>query len=438
MANNKRIFSLPVIVAFIALIFPLLATQVNDDNTPNLTGMVISNEKPVLSRASWFSRQYQDDRDAYNDDHWAFKESMVRLNNQFYYDAFNQIRLKGFVSGKDDYVFSENYIFSAFGDDLMPEEKVSALLEKAKVVQDTLIKKGIDLLLVFAPGKGVACKEFIEDKYVHPVKTTNHALFLRHSSRLQLNVLDLYSYFEKLKPYSPYPLFPRFGHHWSYYAEYLAVDTIIGHIERLHGVDMPGIFANAIDVVDTARSRDADVLKGMNLWKNPEQRMKLAYPEIMFEADENKNTTSVLTIGDSYWYGPVYMGVPQHCFASGKFWYYYNKVVPNVKGQKVGVWELDLKHEIESNEVIMVLYSDGNLPGFGNGFIEDAYELYTSPKTYYARASRTKMLNVYVKQIRESPALLKRAIAKSEDLNITLDSAVQLDASRMAGMQINE
>lgn len=331
-------------------------------------------------------------------------------------------------------MFSEGYIFSAFGDDLIAEEKVIDLLQKAKVVQDTLKKKGIDLLLVYAPGKGAYCKEFVQDKYVHAIKNTNHNLFASNSKKLNLNYLDLYSYFENLKSKTPYPLFPKFGHHWSYYGACLASDTIIKHIEKLHGKDLPNIVWSQVDVVDTSRSRDADVLKSMNLLNSPNQNMKLAYPQIAFENDSLKNSTRVLTISDSYWYDQVYMGVPQQCFAGGQFWYYYNKVIPSpIPGEKVEVWQLDLKQEIESNQVIMLLYSDGNLPKFGNNFIYDAYELYTSPKTYYARNEKNKQIQTYAKQIREAPLLLKKATSKSIDLQIPLDSAIRLDAMKMAG-----
>ena len=331
-------------------------------------------------------------------------------------------------------MFSENYIFSAFGDDLISEEKITDLLQKAKVVQDTLKKKGIDLLLVYAPGKGAYCKELVQDKYVHPIKNTNHNLFASNSKKLNVNHLDLYSYFETLKPSALYPLFPKFGHHWSYYGACLASDTIIKHIEKLHGKDLPNILWNQIDVVDSSRSRDADVLKSMNLLTSPKQNMKLAYPQIGFENDSLKNTTRVLTISDSYWYDQVYMGVPQQCFAGGQFWYYYNKVIPSpIPGEKIEVWQLDLKQEIESNRVIMLLYSDGNLPKFGNNFIYDAYELYTSPKTYYARNEKNKQIQTYAKQIREAPLLLKKATTKSNDLQIPLDSAIRLDAMKMAG-----
>ena len=438
MAVKSKIVSKFCWIAFIGLAFPMVLGWIKGDIQPNLTGQVISTEKPVFSTDDWFMGTYQKERDDYNNDHWVFKEPMVRLNNQFYYDAFNQIRVNSFVSGKEEYVFSESYIFSAFGDDLMEEKKVNSLLEKAKILQDSLKKKGIDLLLVYAPGKGAACKEFVEDKYVHEVKNTNHNQFVTHSKRLGLNYLDLFTVFENMKSTSPHPLFPRFGHHWSFYGECIAVDTIIGHIEKLHNCDMPDITWTKIDVVDTARSRDADVLKSMNLWKDPPQNMKLAYPEVQFEVDTAKNKTRVLTISDSYWYGPVYMGVPQNCFAGGQFWYYNNKVIPSPRpGEKVEVWELDLKQEIESNDVIMLLYSDGNLVNFGSTFIEKAYELYTSPQTYYKKNQEEKQIQTYAKQIREVPALLKKATKRSENSLIPLDSAIRLDAMKMAGLPVN-
>lgn len=444
MAAKTKTYSIHCLIAFFMLSLPLLAgflkyaNRVSPDdisyNKPNLTGLVISDEKPKFSWSSWFSGTYQSESDDYNSDHWAFKEITVRLNNQFYYQAFNQIRVNNFVSGKDDYVFSENYIFAAMGDDLMPEEKVVSLLEKAKVIQDTLKKKNIDLLLVYAPGKGSFCKEFIEDKYIHPVKNTNINLFVENGKKLGLNFLDLNAYFQSIKKTSPYPLFPKFGHHWSYYAECLAVDTIIKSIENLHNSIVPHISWQQIDVVDTARSRDADVLKSMNLYRNPPQNMKLAYPQILFEDGDYKNTTRVLTIGDSYWYGPLYMGIPKYCFANGQFWYYYNKIVPRPSDEIKEVWQLDLKTAIESNHVIMLVYSDGNLPAFGNTFIQDVYELYTSPKTYYERRNRETQIQTFAKQIREAPLLLKKATQKSNELQIPLDSAIRLEAGKMAGI----
>jgi hypothetical protein len=436
MAAATKIITGKIWIAFIALAFPMLYAYVKKDNKPNLTGIVISDKKPEFNSVNWFSGVYQKETDDYNNDHWSLKEITVRLNNQFYYKAFRQIRVNGFVLGKEDYIFSESYIFSAFGDDFIGEEKIRSQMQKAKVVQDSLKRHGVDLLFVFAPGKGQYCTEFVEDKYKHPVKNTNYNEFVKQCKSAGINYLDLCVYFNSLKPITKYPLFPKFGHHWSYYGEVLAVDTIINHIEVLHQKKLPEIGWQKIDVVDTARSRDADALKSMNLFKDPDQNMKLAYPEVLFESDSLKNTTRVLTVSDSYWYGPVYMGIGQNCFAGGQFWYYFNKVIPSPGGVKTEVWELNLKQELEqNNEVIMLLYSDGNLGAFGNNFIQDAYEMYTSPQTYWPRMEKNKIIQTYAKQIRNQPGLLKKATQRSSDLQIPLDSAIKLDAMKMAGMK---
>ncbi len=436
MAAKTKIITPKIWIAFFALAFPMLYSYVKKDDKPNLVGIVISDKKPEFNSENWLSGSYQKEMDDYNDDHWSLKEISVRLNNQFYYKAFRQIRVNGFVLGKEDYIFSESYIFSAFGDDFIGEQKIMSQMQKAKVVQDSLKRHGVDLLFVFAPGKGEYCSEFVEDKYKHPLKNTNHAEFVKQCKNNGVNYLDLYIYFNLLKPNTKYPLFPKFGHHWSYYGEVLASDTIIRHIEALHGKRMAEIAWEKIDVVDTARSRDADALKSMNLYTNPDQNMKLAYPEVLFEGDSTLNTMRVLTISDSYWYGPVYMGIGQNCFAGGQFWYYFNKVIPSPNGVKTEVWELNLKQELEqNNNVIMLLYSDGNLPSFGNSFIQDAYEMYTSPQTYWPRMEKNKTIQNYAKQIRNQPGLLKKSTQKSSDLQIPLDSAIKLDAMKMAGMK---
>src|SRR5688572_12190919 len=179
MAAKNKIINGSIWIAFLALAFPMLYAFIKEDNKPKLAGLVISDKKPELNSENWLSGAYQSEMDDYNNDHWALKEITVRLNNQFYYTAFNQIRVNGFVTGKDNYVFSEGFIFSAFGDDFIGEEKIKSRINKAKVIQDSLKRHGVDLLFVFAPGKGEYCKEFIEDKYVHPVKNTNHAEYVK-------------------------------------------------------------------------------------------------------------------------------------------------------------------------------------------------------------------------------------------------------------------
>jgi hypothetical protein len=432
---KQKLYTFPLIVAFVAISLPLLLGFVKKDVPPNLVGMVINNKKAELSFNSWFSGSYQLEAEDYNNDHWVFKELFVRLNNQFYYKLFNQIRVNSFVSGKSHYVFSEGAIQSYYGDDFCGKEKINEFLRKCKVVQDTLKKKNIDLILVYAPGKGIGASEFIDDKYKKPIGQTNISAFVNESKNRAVNYIDLVDYFHQIKDTSAFPLYARFAHHWTFYFDCLAAKKIIKYIEDLRKTDLPDVSWKTVEISDTARSRDNDVLKSMNLYKNPPQNQPLAYPDMEIENDSLKNTTRVLTLGDSYWYGIVYMGVPTYCFANGQFWYYYKKVIPNPNPEeKTEAWQLDLKQSIESNQVIMIIGSDPALPNFGWGFIDDAYELYTSPATYYARNEKNKQIQYYAKQIRESPLLLKKSTQKSRDLTISLDSAIKYDAIKMAGL----
>ncbi|MFZ9295662.1 MAG: alginate O-acetyltransferase AlgX-related protein [Bacteroidia bacterium] len=437
MATNKH--KGVVFVIWLAISLPLIYSYIrykkHDINQttayddPGLTGMVLQNNKPEFNFKDWFSGYYQSVLSSYWQDHWSLKGLMVRLNNQLFYEAFNTIRTKGFVSGLSQYIFSENYIFSAYGDDCISEARIAEQMRKAKSVQDSLKAHNIEMLTVFLPGKGMACKPFIPLKYKHAYKTTNHQVFNSQAQKLKLNVLDLYTWFDNINSKVPYPLFPKYGHHWSYYGECLAVDTIIRHLEQMIHADLPDFSFKTIELSDTARERDADVLRSMNLYRLPKQDVTLAYPQIQFENRPDKNIFPVLTIGDSYWYGPVYMGIQQYCFGGGSFWYYNNKIVPKPENASEA-WELDLKTELLQHKVVMLVYSDANLSDFGNGFIESAYTLFQNPKLFYQHASQQKQLKSAIQTIRQTPYLLKASTNLSESKHISLDSAIRIMAHR--------
>lgn len=405
---------------------PFIHTILKKENKPNLTGIVISDKKPELSKENWFSGYYQKQTDDFNNDHWAWKEWMVRWNNQLYYAFFNEMRVRGFVSIKDHYVISKSYILSAYGDDYIGADKIQEKCRQAKVLQDTLKKKGIDLIFVIVPGKGRFCEEKIPDKYKHPVLHTNYHTYIHYIKQYGIQYLDLQDWFlNTLKKKEKHLLFAKFAHHWTNYAECLAVDTLIKYLEKLRNKPLPHIVWDRVDISDTPRSRDADILKSMNLAINPPFNEKYSYPDYGFEIDSTLEKQKVLVIGDSYWYGPVYMGVSKYLFGDGQFWYYYNKVIPTPKpGEKVEVWQLNLKESIEQNKIILLVYSDGNLASFANNFIEEAYLLYTDPKKFQEYWQNKQQIQYYARQIRETPEYLKKATIYADDHKITLDSAI--------------
>jgi hypothetical protein len=158
----------------------------------------------------------------------------------------------------------------------------------------------------------------------------------------------------------------------------------------------------------------------------------LAYPEVGFSASPNARPVKVLGIGDSYYRFFTYLGVSHYSFADGEYWYYYNSIVPETK-EKKEVWEVDLKSKLEENEVVIVMYNAGNLFRLGDGFFDDAYLLYTNPKSYYAKVQKERPIKEQKKIIHNSPELLEEVTLKAKTLNISVDSAISLKANELLG-----
>ncbi len=435
MAKGKKTYSVHSVIALLAISLPLLVSFLKEENKPDLAGIVLAEEKPKLDLKNWLDASYQEGMEDYNNDRWAYKEVMVRLNNQFYYSAFNQLRVNQFVAGKENYVFAEASIDAYYGTDYIGEARVKECLRKCKVIQDSLQRKGITFLVAFAPGKAHGAPEFIEDKYKKPITNTNINSFSKESKRIGLNHIDFLEYYNSIKDTCKYPLYARFAHHWTTYFDGLASKKIISYVEQLRKEDLPDLKWDQVEISDTARGRDNDVLKSMNLYSSLEQNQKLGYPVFQIEGDSGKSKSRMLTIGDSYWYGIVFMSVPRYCFDNGQFWYYNKRVVPNPsETEKIESWQLDLKQSIESSKVVLIIASDPALPAFGWGFIENAYELYTNPNQYYKNLAITQQTKTNEKQIRETPLLLKKSTFNSKEKQISLDSAIKYDAMKMAGL----
>jgi len=380
-----------------------------------------------FSFASWFDGSFQKKYEENLKTYSNFGKKLTPLKNQIDYLLFNKINVNGFTFGKDHYIFSTGYIDAYLGRDYAGDKVITEKIRKAKVIQDTLKKKGIDVIYIFAPGKGTFCTEYLPSKYNRLSRhLTNYETYIAKSREYNINYIDFQSWFLKIKPLSKYPLFPQFGHHWSYYGECLAADSIIRYIEKIHNCSLPHLTWSNVEYPSEPKVRDGDIIKKANLMKEPVS-IPMAYPDLQYTAGKEAKPIKVLGIGDSYYRGFLYLGVMQNVFDNGEFWYYYNTVVPETNPVKE-VWEYDLKEKIEENKVILILNSDGNLPRMGSGFIEDAYLLYTNPKEYKKYYEKKRAISVQKKRIKQNPDLFGEAILLSVKLHIREDSALTLKA----------
>lgn len=392
---------------------------------------ITTTEAPEFNVLAWFNGTYQDKTEAYLKNDSRIGKELLPLKNQIDFDVFDKYNMEDYIKGKRNYLLSEGSIFSYLGKNYLGDSVITERSRKLKVVSDTLRNKGINLVVLLAPTKEYFEHDLIPDKYNRFKKQkNNYEYYLQKFNEYGILHIDLLPFFAALKTkYPNYPIFPQFGTHPSYFTECMIADTAIKFIERIRGVEMPHIAWNEIEYPSEPKVRDADAIAKARL-KDPPQSIPMAYPKIGYTGTAYARPVKTLGIGDSYYRSFAYLGVMQTAFGNGDFWYYNNTVVPETPDKKE-VWELDLKKEIEKNEVILIEYCSNNLNIFAGSFIEDAYELYTNPKAYYTRVQKEMPVKRNIKTIHQDTDLLDEAQADAKNKNITLDSAIKLKAIQM-------
>ena len=71
-----------------------------------------------------------------------------------------------------------------------------------------------------------------------------------------------------------------------------------------------------------------------------------------------------------------------------------------------------------------------NLKTLGDGFIDNAYELFSNPDKYYADKKQSDAINTYKKTIRNNKDMLAQLTNDAQQNGITLDSAIAVEAMK--------
>lgn len=389
MKGFKRLF-FGAIISMMALPAFQAAFHLIPERT--LRGAFIKEEFPELTKGSWFDGTYQDKFNNVLESSIGFHKTLVRINNEIDYRLFRKANAEGVIIGNNRNLYEYDYIRSLAGIDYMGRQYMEHKLSRFKFLQEHLKEtKDIDLILVLEPGKASFFPEDIPEKYLKNVKdSTNYLLIKALIKERQLNCLDLIQYFNSLKNNSPYPLFTKNGTHWSVYGAVLASDTLIGYIEDLRDIHMGPLHWDTVEFSRIPRDTDNDVETAMNLLLALPQQT-YAYPIIRYDTVNQYDKPLVLTVGDSYYWNIFNLRVPKYLFGNEAFWYFNHEIYPDFYVQAKYVKDVNIRYEVEKNEVVMIVLTERNHFNIDWRFIDMLYEAYV-PGEYidpvYSRISR--------------------------------------------------
>ena len=379
-----RIFkTLLLCLILLLLVLPALQRHFNLFDEKPLKGFYSKSEKPALSSFTpkgWFNGTFQDTLATRINEHCGFRNSLIRISNQYDYSLFSLIHAQGFVSGKNGMLYEEDYIHEYTGDFFIGHQTIDKKLARLKNVMDSLRSYNIPLILVYEPGKASFYPEYISRRF-HPGNRSknNYDYYIRKSVALGLPFIDLNRYFRMMKDTSRYPLFPKYGMHWSLYAVPLAVDTLVKTIEKTTSKTLPRFTSHLPSALpsfhpstlSTPLGTDNDIGELLNLVCQP-KRSGEVYPVIRFDTTSGRSLDA-LVIADSY-YVNIVDTFGSKIFRKQDYWYYNNKLYPYQNNNPpVYVDKSELRSKLLGYQVILLMVSEINLHcGFWN-FADEAY-----------------------------------------------------------------
>ncbi len=372
----KELIYKRLIVAFIYIIILLPFTQsiFNFIELKPLHGAVEPVEKPDLkwfTWKSWFNEKFQNNFNKSIEAQVGFKNLLIRINNQIDYWFFKKSNTNNAIIGKSDCLYEEGYILDFLGRNFVGADSLERVLFRTKKLQDFF------LIIVFEPGKASYFPEFIPKRYKPENKSiSNYKYLSQRCKALNINHLDLNSWFLSLKNTSKYPLYPKYGVHWSTYGMYLATDTLIRYIEHVTNKDLTNFIITNINETDKLKDVDFDIELTLNLlFQLPHEKM--AYPEIKFIDEKNAIKPNLLVIADSYYWSIYNSKIPEKIYNNHEFWYYNKTIYPNIWGENaIYVDQSNLRENVEKFDIILIMITELNTYRPFFSFMENAYNVF--------------------------------------------------------------
>jgi len=430
--KDKTKYNLLFKLLMIALFLPILFSIVEKNTkryqfTLPLKGDITITKNPFFNINSWLNGTYQDSLDNYLKNNLPIGKLFIRLHNQVDFSIFRKSNANGVIIGKDNYLFEEAYINSYMGTNFIGEKEMINKVEIIKELQDTLANYGKKLFIVIAPGKGYLYPDKIPDIYYENKKNqTNYDYMIKELSEKQISYIDFNKWFYTRKDIPREQLITQTGIHWSFYSAIEVMDSISHFIENKYHYDLAEIVIESTEKSKIARYSDNDIEMGLNLLFRI-QKSAFTYYKYHIDAT-NKDRPKLLTLSDSFYWILYGNSIIKQIFSNqNQFWYYNSEIFsPEFEEKSINPSSLNCKTEVLKHDIIMLMTTETNIDRFPWGFTEKILKSFTDNNFEYKQKIQNTMQNI--QNDKEWFALIQQ---KAKDNNISIDSALYLDAKYM-------
>ena len=402
------------VAILVLLLLPMGNYQLKFIKELRLNGSETQVAPPIRSFKSYFTGQYQDSFANYFSANLPLRSYAIKTHNQILYSAFKYTNASQVVIGKEGYLYETPYLNAFTGSNFIGDSAINIRTIKLQKLQFALAKINKKLLIVFAPGKASFFPATIPNDYQQKINKNNHDEFIKAYQKKQINYIDFATYFNKLKQTTPYPLYGKYGIHWSQYGMNIALDSMLHKIELDANQKFPSKINLEIDVINGYRFTDNDVELALNLFIDlPKENM--AYRSFQFEKNTKKYKPNIIVVADSYWWLAHNNYINKEIFNEYHF-LYYNKSIYDFNQQLPLTLNDDLIADyINRADVIVLLATEANHNWFPYGFDDQLLNILSKsrkPQVFSEEAIQLKINEIkaeakWLQAVREK-AILNR------------------------------
>ena len=375
---KKILFALTAVLLFVSAI----QKETKLFTLEPLTGVSFLTSRPELGFESYRMGQYQSQAESYIKENFGFREPLIRLYNQFQFDAFRKIYNKDIVVGKDGWLYFIQHANEYYGTEIYrwydTNEEACAQFDREAQrmwkLRGILKDYNVDFMVFMAPQKGFVYPEHLPDREKDTTTVSAREYYSARFDEYDFPYIEMTKWFIDIKEADtlPYSLFPQTGAHWDFSAA-LATDSLLRFMGDLKGVSLPKLhFGPLRESTDETKHGDYDIENLANLMRPlPHSYDRLLDAEVTYTVDSTTTMASAIFVGTSFLMR-MYHFVPfSEIFPNSQYWY-YNSTVYSGKNYKTMTYvnKLDVLSELLETDYVVWFTEGDQMCKASFGFVE--------------------------------------------------------------------
>ena len=408
--------------------------------SPYTSNIVV--EKQDLTFKTYWDGSYQEYLAQQARKSTGFREFFSRCHNQVAYTCFGKIANPNVVEGENHEFYLKGCLDDVTGQLLVrnygtvDNAKFDAQknVEETLTLIDTLRQHGTQFLFVFCPTKPAVYPETMPEAFKDSVSDFVLAdYYIELFKENNIPHIDFYNYFKSLKDSFPYPLYTRFGSHWSEATIPFVADSILRKLEAVTSYRLP-----SVEVVDPNLNRDYSDQDGeletsidllLPLWKPRASRPISALQDTL-----GKDRPNLLVVGDGY-FTPLQGSCFVKAFNRWDFWLYNQTSIssrPELNWKYLNQL-FNTAETLEQADIVIALYTSNYLLNFMSGFSKSALELYENGGT-----NEQEAIQALMESIKNDPQWFSVIQQQAKERGISVEENLRLNATYVYQMEKNE